>query len=187
MASALKDALPARLKPSNGEAEGRHHGKSQSHVVSFPLIHSVVLSSRERRRRRRAAEPTTAKMKTAAAPASARRPHRRWQEWPSAHPRTSLPRRPGVARRRSRRACPQGSNTAHTSGKPQASLKRCSIRDRMVTCQYGCRRCNVLAADQSKLHFSSGTTATNTTFPIYAFTKLHIHQPTRVDTRHLTT
>lgn len=55
MASALKDALPARLKPSNGEAEGRHHGKSQSHVVSFPLIHSVVLSSRERRWRRRAA------------------------------------------------------------------------------------------------------------------------------------
>lgn len=35
MASKIKDALPAHMKPSNG-AEGaeRHHGKSQSHVVS---------------------------------------------------------------------------------------------------------------------------------------------------------
>lgn len=39
MASIIKDALPARLKPSNGEAEGRHHGKTQSHVVSLPPLH----------------------------------------------------------------------------------------------------------------------------------------------------
>lgn len=39
MASIIKDALPARLKSSNGEAEARHHGKTQSHVVSFPLLH----------------------------------------------------------------------------------------------------------------------------------------------------
>lgn len=34
----IKDALPSHLKPSNGSADaaGRHHGKSQSHVVSKP-------------------------------------------------------------------------------------------------------------------------------------------------------
>lgn len=39
MASKIKDALPAHLKPSNGSDGGdRHHGKSQSHVVSQSFI-----------------------------------------------------------------------------------------------------------------------------------------------------
>lgn len=35
--SKLKDALPAHLKPGNGAEGERHHGKSQSHVVSLLL------------------------------------------------------------------------------------------------------------------------------------------------------
>lgn len=44
MAQKIKDALPSHLKPSsNGGDEGgdfarRHHGKSQSHVVSYNQI-----------------------------------------------------------------------------------------------------------------------------------------------------
>lgn len=30
----IKDALPTHLKPGNGAEGDRHHGKSQSHVVS---------------------------------------------------------------------------------------------------------------------------------------------------------
>ena len=40
MASKIKDALPSHLKPAANGSEGgdRHHGKSQSHVVShFPV------------------------------------------------------------------------------------------------------------------------------------------------------
>lgn len=38
MASKIKDALPAHMKPSNGTDGERHHGKSQSHVVSFVIL-----------------------------------------------------------------------------------------------------------------------------------------------------
>lgn len=51
MASKVSSALPAHLKPTgttNGDADGafsrKHHGKSQSHVVSqraFPFLHNV--------------------------------------------------------------------------------------------------------------------------------------------------
>jgi hypothetical protein len=36
MASTLKSALPSHLKPGNGDAEfaRKHHGKTQSHMVS---------------------------------------------------------------------------------------------------------------------------------------------------------
>ncbi|PIB02880.1 putative UTP--glucose-1-phosphate uridylyltransferase, partial [Cercospora beticola] len=44
MASVIKDALPSRLKPGNGEAEGRHHGKSQSHVAFENTSTSVAAS-----------------------------------------------------------------------------------------------------------------------------------------------
>lgn len=41
---AAKSALPSHLKPSNGSADGfdsaRHHGKSQSHVVSRRSFHT---------------------------------------------------------------------------------------------------------------------------------------------------
>lgn len=36
MASRIKDALPSHLKPSSAEdGFGRHHGKTQSHMVSL--------------------------------------------------------------------------------------------------------------------------------------------------------
>jgi hypothetical protein len=51
MASALKSAIPSHLKPSAAEKhtaddkefKGRHHGKTQSHMVSqYSLVFQVV-------------------------------------------------------------------------------------------------------------------------------------------------
>ncbi|EME83487.1 uncharacterized protein MYCFIDRAFT_88125 [Pseudocercospora fijiensis CIRAD86] len=47
MASKIKDALPSHLKPTNGSADnadGRHHGKSQSHVAFENTSTSVAAS-----------------------------------------------------------------------------------------------------------------------------------------------
>lgn len=48
MASKIKDALPSHLRPSaNGSDSERHHGKSQSHVVSEHLFLMLVWYGRE--------------------------------------------------------------------------------------------------------------------------------------------
>lgn len=44
MASAIKSALPSRLKPGDGTDENdseRHHGKTRSHMVSFPILFTL--------------------------------------------------------------------------------------------------------------------------------------------------
>ena len=50
MASKIKDALPAHLKSNGAEGE-RHHGKSQSHVVSLKhfglLLHRWKAAARQ--------------------------------------------------------------------------------------------------------------------------------------------
>jgi hypothetical protein len=38
LGSKIKDALPSHLKPGNGAEGERHHGKSQSHVVSWEIV-----------------------------------------------------------------------------------------------------------------------------------------------------
>jgi len=50
MASTLKSALPAHLKPStlgNGDAAAefakKHHGKTQSHMVSSPFLDGGII------------------------------------------------------------------------------------------------------------------------------------------------